>query len=171
MSLTRSSVTNPTESLTSSIWMRNIATSSTAALVPPETGGSTRATVTPDGSYVDFLRRDPGAVESALWRVEFPGGSPRLLIAPAAGPIGWSPDGEQMAFVRTDISSSTLVVAKKDGSGERTLATREPPRYFLSEYVVGMPLVRPAWSPDGRIVALYELDITTFKGGSLSSMS
>jgi len=153
------------ETPTSSIWMRNIATSSTAPLVRPEAGVSVFApTITPDGNYVDFLRRDPGAFASALWRVEFPGGSPRLLVSNVASPIGWSPDGKEMAFVHIVPGSSTLVVAKRDGSGERTLATREPPRYFIGEYTLGTPLIRPAWSPDGRVVALYELDVATFKG-------
>ena len=55
--------------------------------------------------------------------------------------------------------ASELVVADSDGANERTLATRSLPSNFLSFAGRGTPsgqgtVIRPAWSPDGRTLAL-----------------
>lgn len=90
--------------------------------------------MTPDGNYVDFVK---GAFpNTTAWRVPFLGGTPKKLPigeSPTEGrkrkdavwsPIGWSPDGRQMAYVR---GGGSLLVADADGSGERTLMERRHP--------------------------------------------
>lgn len=142
-----------------SLWVRQIATSSTIRIVPPEPGVVIAApTVTSDGNFVDFVRGQ--GLTPALWRVPLLGGEPSLLAERIASPVGWSPDGRQMAFVRVFANASELVVADADGGRERVLARRQEPQWFLQLNATGRPPVRPVWSPDGSVIAV-------FAGGSL----
>jgi serine/threonine protein kinase len=141
-----------------SLWIRQTATASNVQIVPPEAGINLfGATVTPDGSFVDFARVQPGQPTGSLWRAPFLGGTPRRLIDRVSSPPDWSPDGQRLAFVRTDAANGTdsLVVTGPDGAGERVLATRRRPAVFYNGNRIGNPSVRPAWSPDGRTIALY----------------
>jgi eukaryotic-like serine/threonine-protein kinase len=145
-----------------SLWVRQLATGSNVRLVQAEPGVSIfGSTVTPDGSFVDFVRTRRGSGGSALWRVPFPlGGTPRLLLEDVWSPVGWSPDGAQMAFVRMNIRDglSAVVVADADGSRERVLATRDASTLFLSLAFFENPSLRPAWSLDGRTLAVFGRD-------------
>ena len=87
-----------------SVWIRQVATSSNVQIVAPEPLARIDGlTVTPDGNYVDYVRRASGAGAGALWRVSVLGGTPKRLLENIHTPIGWSPDGRQMAFVREDL--------------------------------------------------------------------
>jgi serine/threonine protein kinase len=119
------------------------------------------AAVTPDGQFLDFVRGKTD--DLTLWRVPFLGGSPKRVIDGVNSAIGWSPDGRQFAFVRGTISApSALVVADADGRNERVLATRTMPAQFLTFPSRATPSgqgasIHPAWSPDGRTIALIGL--------------
>ncbi|MGH9237395.1 MAG: protein kinase domain-containing protein [Vicinamibacterales bacterium] len=116
------------------------------------------ATVTPDGSFVDFIRGN--ADDTTLWRVPFLGGTPRRLLDGISSPIGWSPDGKQFAFVRAIFNGpSTVVIAAADGTTRRELGTRALPAGFASLSSRSTPsaqgaVIPPAWSPDGRTLAI-----------------
>ena len=71
-------------------------------------------------------------------------------------PIGWSPDGRHMAFVREDLGRGVfeLVLAEADGANPRVLTTRKHPAFFDSLSLISQPSVRPAWSLDGRVIAV-----------------
>ena len=133
----------------------------TINIVPATPGVNLMApVVTPDGNFVDFIRvqnssQGPPLLE--LWRVPFLGGTPRRLVENAWSPIGWSPDGRQMAFIRIDAAaaSSALVIADADGGREKVLTTRRVSEHFVSLFTGSSPAVRPAWSPDGRVIALF----------------
>jgi Tol biopolymer transport system component len=78
-------------------------------------------------------------------RVALLGGDVRPVVEDATDG-DWSPDGEQVAFVRwSDAAQSrpTLMIARKDGSGVRALA----PLDFRIK-------ARPRWSPDGQTIAV-----------------
>jgi Tol biopolymer transport system component len=64
--------------------------------------------------------------------------------------VAFSPDGGRLAFLRQNPyqGETTLVIVNADGTGERTVATKKAPEFFLDE-----GLVRISWSPDGKIVA------------------
>jgi serine/threonine protein kinase len=140
-----------------SLWIRQTATTNNVRIVPPERGVALfGATFTFDGTSVDFVRQANGAPWE-IWRVPFLGGTPRLLIANVASPISWAPDGKRIAFLRTQFSpalSSQLFVANVDGGQERVLASQGASSPWISLVAPWRPSIPPAWSPDGRFIAL-----------------
>jgi serine/threonine protein kinase/Tol biopolymer transport system component len=146
-----------------SLWIRQTATASNVQIVPPQPGVELLgATVTPDGTFVDFVRRQisPETKAAELWRVPFLGGTPKRMIDDIASLVGWSPDGRRMALLRENpaAGSSSLVVADADGSHERVVDTRRNPSTFVSLFLTGTPIVRPVWSLDGRVIAMLGLN-------------
>ena len=145
-----------------SLWIRQIANPSHVPIIKPEPGTYLDGpTVTPDGGFVDVVRShqaDP--LHTALLRVPFLGGTPKKLIDNVWSPIGWSPDGQHMAFVRAsqDLKSFALMVADEDGSHENRVAVRQAPSAFFTLMHAGTPRIRPAWSPDGQVIALLGVD-------------
>jgi serine/threonine protein kinase/Tol biopolymer transport system component len=139
-----------------SLHVRQMATSTTVEIVKPEPNVVLYgATVSPDGGFVDFVRR--AQVQAfELWRVPFLGGAARRLINGVFSPIGWSPDGQRFAFIRVDVSrgTSTVVVTDGNASRERVLAERQRPAQFVSLMISTRPSIAPAWSPNGRSLAI-----------------
>jgi serine/threonine protein kinase/Tol biopolymer transport system component len=133
-----------------SLWLRQVAATSSIEVVGADGLLSpVAATIGPDNAFVDFLRRDGG-----LWRVPFLGGTPKPVVERANTPVGWSPDGQRMTFVRPSVSGrgQDLVTTNRDGGDERAIASG-------LVFATGMPggtLYAPAWSPDGRRVAMFQ---------------
>jgi Tol biopolymer transport system component len=137
-----------------SLWVRQTATASNVQIVPPQPNVTLwAATVTPDGGFVDFVHQE-AAQPPALWRVPFLGGTPKRLIDGVYSAIGWSPDGQRLAFVRISERTTALVIADRDGGHERTVATRRLPAAFNGVYHPSRSSNRPAWSADGRVIAV-----------------
>ena len=113
------------EANAASLWIRQTATASNVQIVPSEAGVNLLgATVTPDGSFVDFARGQPAQPTWSLWRAPFLGGTPKRLIDRVSSPPDWSPDGQRLAFVPIDAARygmDSLVVTGPDGAGERVL--------------------------------------------------
>jgi Tol biopolymer transport system component len=83
------------------------------------------------------------------------------LLEKLDGPVTFSPDGKQFAFVRGNYpaaGNSALVIANIDGTGERNLAVRNYPDRFAPIFFTG-----PSWAPDGKSIAA---SIATVGGGS-----
>jgi len=114
------------------------------------------ATFTPDTTFVDYVRQAAGE-PAEVWRVPFLGGSSKRLIADVASPISWSPDGRRIAFLRSQITPTLmtqLIVSDADGGQERTLARDAAPEVWISLVAPWRPSFAPAWSPDGRLIAV-----------------
>jgi Tol biopolymer transport system component len=143
-----------------SVWVHQIASRSTVQIVPPAPGVTVPAlTVTPDGSFVDFIRLTEGRWE--LWRVPFLGGSARRLVERAQSAPGWSPNGKKMAFlvnVPPVSAERQLIVADSDGSNPQVVATRKLPKRYLTLTLTYRPEVRPVWLPDGQSIVVQASD-------------
>ena len=134
-------------------------------LVPPDRFSRIASlTVTPDGNSVDVVASTGTAPLPDAWRVPLLGGNPRPLLRHVVSAIGWSPDGRTMAFVKSDglASGMTVVTADAEGSSQRELATRRPPKMFFGVLAPGGPPSRPAWSTDGQLLVLPAYSLDTF---------
>jgi len=138
-----------------SLWIRQTGSANNVQIVPAERGSEIFGlTVSSDGAFVDFVR---GAVpDQALWRVPFLGGTPKKIVERIWTPIGWSPDGRQMAFFRivTPSRERALILADADGRNERQVISVSTDRspYVIANGTVGS-VAPPAWSPDGAQIA------------------
>jgi serine/threonine protein kinase len=141
----------------SSLWVRQAATPSNKEIVAVEPGVTLYGlTVTPDSNYVDYVRLEPGPVVPTLWRVALLGGTPRRILDNVYSAVGWSPDGKQMAFIRSNPGAdpTSLVIADADGRNDQVLVPRQGPEArFHTLLTPGQSESRPSWSPDGRIIA------------------
>lgn len=99
-----------------------------------------------DGDSIYYLTLDRDKGHTALYRVPVLGGASGLVVEDV-GPIGFSPDGKRLAFIRTDASETRLFVANSDASDQRILASLKQPQFFRVDWNA------PAWSPDGKTIA------------------
>ena len=95
------------------------------------------------------------------WRVArppFPWRHTQLIIARTNTPVGWSPDGQQMAFITLDPATRNqeLVVANRDGADERVVGQGSTGSRGFATNIPGASASAPAWSPDGRLIATFQ---------------
>ncbi len=135
-----------------SVWVYQIATGSTAQVVPNDIGfwpWGARLTFSPDGTYIYYENLDStqGTGLFGLYRVPMVGGTTRKLISDVDSAVTFSPDGKRLAFMRNsnERAEVALMIANSDGSNERAVAVRKRDDGFTFE--------APAWSPDGKQIA------------------
>jgi len=131
---------------TNRIWLKDLAS---ASETPWTDGPDDSPRFSRDGSAILFTRLH--GLERSLYRISsIVGGEPyRIVNDVFAGE--WSPDGQQVAYMRWEKSStdgsvsadSSLHLVGVDGSGETLLARFEGSRYSY-----------PRWSPDGKKIAI-----------------
>ena len=129
-----------------SLWVSHVAAPTAVRIAGPAATEYVSVTFTPDGGAVYYLALDRDKGDTALYRVPVLGG-PSSTAAYDVGPVGLSPDGTQMAFIRIYGNESRLIVAGAGGAGERTLARHRQPELFRLYWNA------PAWSPDGKTLA------------------
>jgi Tol biopolymer transport system component/DNA-binding winged helix-turn-helix (wHTH) protein len=125
-----------------SVWLRQLATKTNMELVP----GSGRLfglAFANNGEYLYFVRGDP----PALYRISVVGGVPVKIVDRVEGNFSVSADDAQIVFIRKIITPDgqrehSLVIARADGSDERTLLVRAHPD----------DLDIPVWSADGQAI-------------------
>ncbi len=130
------------------IWIRQLATGSTAQVELGSPGEIEGLNFSLDGNYLYFVKRDESVGVGTLFQVPSLGGAPRQVIVDVDSPISFSPDGKRFVFVRqvSKAKTSKLIVANTDGSGEQELSVlNNPPRFSDSG---------PAWSPDNKRIAV-----------------
>jgi Tol biopolymer transport system component len=104
-------------------------------------------TFSPDGNSVYFVRtrKEIGSFKD-LYAMPVLGGHPRLLTRDIDSAVSFSPDGRQFVFIEGFPDGNRIRIANADGSGDRVLVT------FAGTHSSFQP--GPAWSPDGRTIAV-----------------
>jgi eukaryotic-like serine/threonine-protein kinase len=131
-----------------SLWMRHVATKSDVQVLAPDVVDFKGVSFSPDGNYLYFVRSDKATENySYLYHMPLLGGNPRQLIRDIDAPVGFSPDGKQIVFMRglPDPQQVELRIASADGTGDRLLAR-------LPAFANFMP--GATWSPDGKAIAV-----------------
>jgi Tol biopolymer transport system component len=143
-----------------SLWIRQVSTANDKLIVQPAPVGYFGITFSPDGNELYYIIKQ-NLDAGTLYRIPAFGGTPVKLLEKLDGPVTFSPDGKQFAFVRGNYpaaGNSALVIANIDGTGERNLAVRNYPDRFAPIFFTG-----PSWAPDGKSIAA---SIATVGGGS-----
>ncbi len=129
-----------------SLWIKHVGAPSSVRIAGPAVTEYISVTFAPNSNSVYYITLDHDKGESILYRVPVLGGASDI-VANDIYPIGFSPDGQKIAFIRFRGSESRLVVANSDGANQHDLATRQKPDAFELEWNA------PAWSPDGKTIA------------------
>lgn len=85
-------------------------------------------------------------VNGPLWTVPLPAGAPRRVDSLEASDAAWSPDGQQLAYVR----GGAIYVAQHEGSNARKLTT-------VDGFIIG-----PRFSPDGSHLRFTVRNVESF---------
>jgi eukaryotic-like serine/threonine-protein kinase len=141
------------------IWVRQLATGSSAKVLAGTPGEIDGITFSPDGNYLYYVKEEGVAGGSGtLFQIASIGGTAKQIRTDVDSPITFSPDGKRFAFVRDIGKATALLIADTDGANVKQLAATQPPASFPSE--------GPAWSPDGKTIAIAETangDYTNFR--------
>jgi serine/threonine protein kinase len=133
-----------------SLWLRQIATSSAVRLIPETDDDFGATTFSPDGNFVYYQQYSKDEPSGALYVVPTLGGVPKKVLSKIDGPITFSPDGKQIAYVRGNSPegpTSQLIVANADGSNVQPIATGKIAVDWFDNR-------GPSWSPDGKLIAV-----------------
>ena len=132
---------------TTSLKVRQVRTGSDVVIVPEIAELINGIAFSRDGDYLYYLNRDPDSPNyQALFQVPSLGGTPRRLAFDVDSAPTFSPDGKRACFRRGLINegADSLIVVDLDTMKERVLLRIEGDEFAAP----------PAWSPDGRTIAV-----------------
>jgi serine/threonine protein kinase/Tol biopolymer transport system component len=128
----------------SSLWLRPTGSTSLVKLVPAGDYTFVGVTFSRDGNHIFFAQRQKDARQASLFKIPLLGGGASRVLDDVFGPVSFSPDGTRFVFRRGATQGKTeLIVARSDGSEQRSIATAVAPEFFGD----------PSWSPDGHLIA------------------
>jgi len=134
-----------------SLWTRQVATTSNVQIIPSADVQYLGLVFSPDGNYINFVKREKRDELPALYQMPVLGGAQKKLTSDINGAVSYSPDGKEFAYVRGSFPTAdedSLLIANSDGTGERILVSLKRPEEFRS----GSGR-HPVWSPDGKTIA------------------
>ncbi|PYS70142.1 MAG: hypothetical protein DMF73_13505, partial [Acidobacteria bacterium] len=79
-----------------SLWMRQVATSSSVQIVPPSEKWFLGVTFSPDGNYIYYVAGEKSSETATLYQMPVLGGAPKKLVEDLSTPVTFSPDGRQV---------------------------------------------------------------------------
>jgi Tol biopolymer transport system component len=134
------------EGVMQTLWLKQLATGTSARLVGPAEVSYTGTAFSPDSAYVYYSQgtlKEPNVFD--LYRVATIGGQPEKIADDMEGYFALSPDGKRVMFRRFNalIRDAVLFVASTERKSERELLRKHYP-----EGIVPM-----SWLPGGREVA------------------
>jgi len=144
------------------LWVRQVATKSDVQILPPDLADFWGLTFSPDGNYIYYVRSDKSTqLYHYLYSIPVLGGTPRQLLRDVDSPVGFAPDGKQIAYLRgiPDQNIIQLRIAAADGSNDRSLANVQAEALFMTG---------PSWSPDGQNIAASFLRIGSQRAFALN---
>ena len=130
-----------------SLRLYQVATGSNIQIVSPVITGTIPLTFSNDGNYVYYVDHDKEHPRGVLCKVPSLGGAPQRLFDDLDSAVAFSPDGKQLAFLRSTEDKDQLTIANEDGSAARAIYTVHSPAGLFNE---------PAWSPDGKTIVIPE---------------
>jgi serine/threonine protein kinase len=98
------------------IWVKQIATGSQTRVIPSQEGDFFGLTFSPDGNYLYYAYRAEGQGQPGIFVVPSLGGTPRPVISNVLSGLGFSPDGQHVAFVRPAKTRQVVVSDPNDGN-------------------------------------------------------
>ena len=139
-----------------SLWLRNVPTGSDTQVISPSASHYESLAFSPDGNYIYF--RKAGNANSPccnLYRAPMLGGAPRIVVRNIDSDIGFSPDGQRIAYIRGGGPAAdkySILTASLAGDNEMVLQTGP----LISE----KPLPYLAWSSASNEIShsLYSLE-------------
>jgi Tol biopolymer transport system component/DNA-binding winged helix-turn-helix (wHTH) protein len=129
--------------------IRNLETNEQVQLLEPQERLCWGLRFAHDGQSLYYITTEPNSTISVLYRIDTRGtGPPQKISVNVDSQISLSPDGSQIAFVRSFPGKhyDALVIANNDGTGEHELSTLQHPKKFSFS--------GSAWSSDGTAIAL-----------------
>jgi eukaryotic-like serine/threonine-protein kinase len=140
--------------------VRQIASGTVIQLVPPAEVVYFGAAFSNDSNYIYYTVHEKDA--SNLFEIPALGGNPRKIVNDVSAKITFSPDGKNMAFIR---SNTSLMLADAKGGAER----------FLAKAAEGEMWRYAIWNPNGKSIVVaasntnnneYLLEITPDSGAA-----
>jgi Tol biopolymer transport system component/DNA-binding winged helix-turn-helix (wHTH) protein len=138
---------------TTRLWLQQVGQSNRLEIIPPFAGIIYGMTFTPDSQFLYLVINEKTDEPNVLYRIPVLGGVKTTILNDIVSFVSFSPDGQEMVFLRLtkDRKESSLVIASSDGTRERVLLTRAG-----NETIAG---AGAAWSPDGKLIAFGALNL------------
>ena len=131
------------------VFVKQIATGTTNAIVEPQAAYHFHIRVSSDGNYVYYassLRSEQNIAH--VFQIPLLGGMPRRIASDTEPWYSLSPDGSRIVFTRLNGADRTfrMTVASTDGAGEEVILERRGPQNIGAA----------VWAPDGRSITFGE---------------